>query len=124
MLFSVSSSRSNASLFLFDGLCMLGRLSGDFLFLFESNLFLSKLVANAGRGSGCSFDGPLPPTKCLEQMYVSFLMFSTVKYFLQQSRTHRSHFSNCVFGFGKGMKQTPSMSSLLPTYLESLLQSP
>ena len=110
--------------FLFDGICMLCRLSGDFSFLFLSNLFFSKLEAYAGRGSEYSFVGPSPPTKCLEQINVSFLMFSTVKYFLPQSRTNHSHFSSCVFGFRKGMKQTPAMSSLLQTYLESLLPSP
>lgn len=97
---------------------------GGFRFFLDDSNLLSNSVLTAGNGSGYDSVGPFPPTKCFEQMYVSFRILLTVKYFLPHNLTQRSHFWNCDLGFGNGMKVIPSISGLFQKNRESLLQSP
>ena len=68
---------------------------------------------------------PLPLTKCLLHINVILVASSMLKCSMgrPQHRTHSSHLSSSVFGSGKFMKNTSSISDL-SEYRLSLLQIP
>ena len=76
------------------------RCFGSFLFRVA---FATPLVERfAFNGSGNSVVGPFSLGQCSTQIYVSFVMFLTVKSSREQALTHRWHLSTSCHGFGKG----------------------
>ena len=65
----------------------------------------------AGIGFGRCSVGPCPPTKCLEQIYIHRVTFSTLKSSRPHARIQCWHFSKFRFGLGNGIQKTPFMCS-------------
>lgn len=105
------------------------RCFGSFLFRVA---FATPLVERfAFNGSGKSVVGPFFPGQCSTKIYMSFVIFFTVKSSREQALIHRWHFSTSCHGFGKGRniflpKSAISFNDLgsLSGYLESFLHCP